>query len=112
MATIRIMITTTSYIGSSEGYSFHFLTAGYSVLVHSGSGHQGHYYACISPNPSKSPATSSDWFKFDDDFISAIPQKSAVNDHYGGVSFRANAYVLVYIQRNRLDETLCEMKVF
>ncbi|VDM43307.1 unnamed protein product, partial [Toxocara canis] len=81
----------------------------HAVLVHSGDFHGGHYVVFINTNMS-GPAK---WCKFDDDVVSRASVRDAIDSNYGGddpelpgKSF-TNAYMLVYIQKNRLNEVLC-----
>lgn len=53
----------------------------HSVLVHSGDVHGGHYYVFI--RPAKDIASSSEWFKFDDDQISRVDEQMAVEGNFG-----------------------------
>lgn len=50
----------------------------YSVLVHSGGVHGGHYYAFIRPT------LSDQWFKFDDERVTKEDLKRALEEQYGG----------------------------
>uniref|UniRef100_F1KR00 Ubiquitin carboxyl-terminal hydrolase 7 n=1 Tax=Ascaris suum TaxID=6253 RepID=F1KR00_ASCSU len=81
----------------------------HAVLVHSGDFHGGHYVVFINTNMS-GPAK---WCKFDDDVVSRASVRDAIDSNYGGddpelpgKSF-TNAYMLVYIQKSRLNEVLC-----
>jgi ubiquitin carboxyl-terminal hydrolase 7 len=83
----------------------------YAVLVHSGEGQSGHYYAFIKPDLSRE---ASQWYKFDDDRVSKVDTKTAVDDNFGGdmettalrygqrvvttIKRAANAYMLVYMR--------------
>ncbi|CEG37976.1 hypothetical protein F444_18119 [Plasmopara halstedii] len=58
-------------------YCYHL----HSVLVHSGDVHGGHYYVFIRPG--KQIATSTDWFKFDDDQITHVDEKVAIEGNFG-----------------------------
>ena len=49
-----------------------------SVLVHSGDVHGGHYYAFIKPT------TGPQWYKFDDDRVTAVTAENAIDDNFGG----------------------------
>ncbi|RLN55798.1 hypothetical protein BBJ29_006664 [Phytophthora kernoviae] len=55
----------------------------HSVLVHSGDVHGGHYYVFIRPG--KHIATSTDWFKFDDDQITRVDEQTAVEGNFGSL---------------------------
>ena len=92
----------------------------HSVLVHQGDVGGGHYYAYIRPTTdtfnysmlSADPATlagvahpDQQWFKFNDEVVSLVPQREAVDNCYGrrwkeGTGFRglSSAYMLVYIR--------------
>lgn len=56
----------------------------HSVLVHSGDVHGGHYYVFI--RPAKDIASSTEWFKFDDDQISRVDEQVAVEGNFGSSS--------------------------
>ncbi|ETK75851.1 hypothetical protein L915_17613 [Phytophthora nicotianae] len=53
----------------------------HSVLVHSGDVHGGHYYVFIRPG--KHIATSTDWFRFDDDQITRVDEQVAIEGNFG-----------------------------
>ncbi|VDK42338.1 unnamed protein product [Anisakis simplex] len=81
----------------------------HAVLVHSGDFHGGHYVVFINTNMN-GPAK---WCKFDDDVVSRASVRDAIDSNYGGddpelpgKSF-TNAYMLVYVQKSRLNEVLC-----
>ncbi|KAG7380325.1 Ubiquitin carboxyl-terminal hydrolase 7 [Phytophthora pseudosyringae] len=61
----------------SSRYIYHL----HSVLVHSGGVHGGHYYVFIRPG--KHIATSTDWFRFDDDHITHVDEQVAVEGNFG-----------------------------
>ncbi|KAF9363780.1 hypothetical protein BGX34_003328 [Mortierella sp. NVP85] len=94
-------------------YSLH------GVLVHSGDLHGGHYFALLRPEK------NGKWFKFDDDRVTPATLKEVLDDNYGGgeplenlthlpivirriLSHKrfTNAYMLVYIRDNAMDEIL------
>ncbi|GMF22322.1 unnamed protein product [Phytophthora fragariaefolia] len=58
-------------------YTYHL----HSVLVHSGDVHGGHYYVFIRPG--KHIATSTDWFRFDDDQITRVDEQVAIEGNFG-----------------------------
>lgn len=60
----------------------------HSVLVHSGDVHGGHYYVFIRPG--KDIASSSSWYRFDDDQISIVDEQTAIEGNYGSVASTAN----------------------
>lgn len=88
----------------------------HSILVHSGDVHGGHYYAFVRPGQDPQ------WFKFDDDVVSAASSSEAIDENFGmdkekpsklgGMAktrrfqshnvFRrfANAYMLVYVRNS------------
>ncbi|CAO3609348.1 unnamed protein product [Cunninghamella echinulata] len=100
----------------------------YGVLVHSGDIHGGHYFALIKPNK------EGKWLRFDDDRVTPVTKKEVFDENFGddskplpdthsnlslingGGGIRANnarlmkrytnAYMLVYIQRSKLEEVL------
>ena len=72
----------------------------HSVMVHSGDVLGGHYYAYILPK-----CTGEQWFKFDDDRVSAAFPEQAIDSNFGvtpsqAVGFKrcSNAYMLVYVR--------------
>eukprot|EP00742_Colponemidia_sp_Colp-10_P010339 GILJ01011350.1.p1 GENE.GILJ01011350.1~~GILJ01011350.1.p1 ORF type:complete len:1306 (+),score=226.14 GILJ01011350.1:105-4022(+) len=98
----------------------------YSVLVHSGDVHGGHYFAFIRPFPPASllggtphPAQKSEWLRFDDERVSKATASSAIQDNFGGPETHAfgknftnsfnrmsNAYMLVYIRESDITSIL------
>ncbi|KAE9344337.1 Ubiquitin carboxyl-terminal hydrolase 12 [Phytophthora fragariae] len=62
---------------NTSRYTYHL----HSVLVHSGDVHGGHYYVFIRPG--KHIATSTDWFRFDDDQISRADEQVAIEGNFG-----------------------------
>jgi hypothetical protein len=82
----------------------------HSVMVHSGDVFGGHYYAYIRPK-----CTGDQWFKFDDDRVSAATPEQAIESNFGvtpsqaNVGFKrcSNAYMLVYVREADLP-TVCK----
>ncbi|KAG0370870.1 hypothetical protein BGZ54_003296 [Gamsiella multidivaricata] len=91
----------------------------HGVLVHSGDLHGGHYFALLKPE------RDGKWYRFDDDRVIPVLLKEVLDENYGGgeslenlaampPALRqlnrhkrfTNAYMLVYIQENALDEVL------
>ncbi|RCH84208.1 hypothetical protein CU097_006643 [Rhizopus azygosporus] len=86
----------------------------HGVLVHSGDIDGGHYFALLKPQK------DSKWFRFDDDRVTPVTLREVFEDNYGDddhddeircTSAKAlkkftNAYMLVYFQKNKLDEIL------
>eukprot|EP01103_Thecamoeba_quadrilineata_P007295 TRINITY_DN1713_c0_g1_i3.p1 TRINITY_DN1713_c0_g1~~TRINITY_DN1713_c0_g1_i3.p1 ORF type:complete len:815 (-),score=134.84 TRINITY_DN1713_c0_g1_i3:828-3233(-) len=66
----------------------------HSVLVHSGTVFQGHYYAYIRPN------LSNEWLKYDDEKVTRATTREAIDQNYGGPDSKrfTSAYLLVYIR--------------
>nr|CAB3267570.1 ubiquitin carboxyl-terminal hydrolase 7-like [Phallusia mammillata] len=82
----------------------------HAILVHSGDNHGGHYVAYLNPKG------DGKWCKFDDDVVSRCTKKEAFLGSFGGVgddSFigrnSTNAYMLVYIRKNKLKDVLCSV---
>ncbi|KAI3952854.1 hypothetical protein MKW92_019983 [Papaver armeniacum] len=75
-----------------------------AVLVHSGGGHGGHYYAFIRPT------VSEQWFKFNDGLVTKEDIKRVLEEQYGGESRCSNAYMLVYIRESNRDEIFCNVE--
>ena len=89
----------------------------HGVLVHSGDLHGGHYFALIKPD------RETRWLKFDDDRVTPVTDKEVLEDNYGGEPLNGltspaqrqqvrsmkrftNAYMLVYIRDDAIDEIL------
>ncbi|KAF9582420.1 hypothetical protein BGW38_000230, partial [Lunasporangiospora selenospora] len=91
----------------------------HGVLVHSGDLHGGHYFALLKPE------RNGKWFRFDDDRVTQVTLKEVMDENYGGgdtlenlatmsLAMRqlnrhkrfTNAYMLVYIRDNAMDEVL------
>ena len=108
---------------NAEGRSAQNVYRLYSVLVHSGGVHGGHYYAYIRPN-----VKGSEWFRFDDEKVTKEDEKSATSDQFGeddvhfnpqqnqlnhvnnnrfntigGGGKYSNAYMLVYVRESEMD---------
>ncbi|XP_026431120.1 ubiquitin carboxyl-terminal hydrolase 13-like isoform X1 [Papaver somniferum] len=75
----------------------------HSVLVHSGVGNGGHYYAYTRPT------LSEQWFKFTDERVTRESIRWAVEELYGGEASNPNAYMLVYIRESDRDEIMCNV---
>ncbi|KAI3856934.1 hypothetical protein MKX03_012342 [Papaver bracteatum] len=75
-----------------------------AVLVHSGGGHGGHYYAFIRPT------VSEQWFKFNDELVTKEDIKRVLEEQYGGEGRYSNAYMLVYIRESNRDEIMCNVE--
>ena len=98
--------------------SLYFL---HSVLVHSGSGHGGHYYCYIRPFFAGVEYSRGEWYKFDDETVHKVTEDEATVGNYGG-ELRgngggyfplsrmsvANAYMLVYVRKRFVDSMLAE----
>jgi len=89
----------------------------YSVLVHSGGVHGGHYYAFIRPDGKQ-------WLKFDDEKVTKVEPSVALEEQFGGNGTEtgygnnvpiktqmrfSNAYMLVYIRDSDRDHILCDV---
>mmetsp|Transcript_25746 Transcript_25746/g.43375 ORF Transcript_25746/g.43375 Transcript_25746/m.43375 type:complete len:1590 (+) Transcript_25746:156-4925(+) len=115
----------------------------HSVLIHAGDVYGGHYYAYIRPSEgefwqniaevdrdvstaletspsnvsSSIPGLGGKWFKFDDEVVSRVDRRLAVEDSYGtgGTSlFRKNfhsAYMLVYIREAEAARTMADVQI-
>ncbi|KAI3910726.1 hypothetical protein MKW92_029235 [Papaver armeniacum] len=75
----------------------------HGVLVHSGGGHGGHYYAYIRPTHSEQ------WFKFNDERVTKEDIKRVLEEQYGGEAKNSNAYMLVYVRESDRDEIMCNV---
>ncbi|KAL6062022.1 ubiquitinyl hydrolase 1 [Balamuthia mandrillaris] len=84
----------------------------YSVLVHSGDVHGGHYYAYIRPG------VKNLWYKFDDERVTKAKVKDVFAGCFGGVSKKpfmwnrnsANAYMLLYMRESDRESLLQPVK--
>lgn len=91
----------------------------HGVLVHSGDLHGGHYFALLKPE------RDGKWYRFDDDRVTQATMKEVLDENYGGgeplenlgamnLAMRqlnrhkrfTNAYMLVYVRDNAMDEVL------
>ncbi|KAF8540340.1 hypothetical protein BDD12DRAFT_734829 [Trichophaea hybrida] len=92
----------------------------HGVLVHSGDLNAGHYYAFLRPQK------DGEFFKFDDDRVTRATRREALDENFGGdyslggnhdgvrnqvsrqlsIKRSMNAYMLVYLRRNKVDEIL------
>lgn len=87
--------------------------------MHSGDLNAGHYYAFLRPEKEGS------FFKFDDDRVTRATMRETMDENFGGdygpgingqiknpqaraISLKRsmNAYMLVYLRKNRIDEIL------
>ncbi|KAK3090560.1 hypothetical protein FSP39_012693 [Pinctada imbricata] len=81
----------------------------HAVLVHSGDNHGGHYVVYINPKG------DGKWCKFDDDVVSRCTKQEAIDNNFGGhdeeisVKHCTNAYMLVYIRENVMNDVLCDV---
>ncbi|XP_015699161.1 ubiquitin C-terminal hydrolase 13-like isoform X2 [Oryza brachyantha] len=108
------------YLSPEADRSVRNLYTLHSVLVHSGGGHGGHYYAFIRP------ALSDTWYKFDDERVTKEDMKRALEEQYGGeeelphtnpglnttpIRFtkHSNAYMLVYIRESDKEKIICDL---
>ena len=76
----------------------------FSVLVHLGTVYGGHYYAFARTSQERK------WYKFDDDAVSVVDEKTAIDDNFGGknnMSLRMfSAYYLVYIRKSEIERIM------
>ena len=97
----------------------------HSVLVHSGSGHGGHYFSYIRPFFVGVEYERGGWYKFDDETVVRATEEEATVGCYGGVPDRgggylplgrmslassANAYMLVYVRQSVVRMTVEDIK--
>ena len=97
----------------------------HSVLVHSGSGHGGHYFSYIRPIFEGVEYDRGGWYKFDDETVVRATEEEATVGCYGGVPERgggyfplgrmslassANAYMLVYVRQSVVRMTVDDIK--
>ncbi|KAI3951352.1 hypothetical protein MKW92_031050 [Papaver armeniacum] len=91
------------YLSPDADRSVRNLYTLHSVLVHSGGGNRGHYYAFIRPT------LSEQWFKFNDERVTKEDTMWALEEQYGGEARYSNAYMLVYIRESDRDEIICNV---
>ncbi|KAI3915068.1 hypothetical protein MKW92_007257 [Papaver armeniacum] len=91
------------YLCTDSDRSVRNLYTLYGVLVHSGGGHRGHYYALIRPT------ISEQWFKFNDERVTKEAIKQALEEQFGGEGKYSNAYMLVYIRESDRDKIICNV---
>ncbi|KAI8877977.1 cysteine proteinase [Backusella circina FSU 941] len=84
----------------------------HGVLVHSGDISSGHYFALLRPEKEDK------WYRFDDDRVIPVTKKEVFEESIGDNEVKAsrdsaqmikrftNAYMLVYIQKSKLDKML------
>ncbi|KAH0664377.1 hypothetical protein KY284_029308 [Solanum tuberosum] len=103
------------YLSSEADRTVRNLYTLHSVLVHGGSVTGGHYYAFIRPT------LSNQWYKFDDERVTKVDAKRALEEQYGGqgklpqtnpeygfqISQNSNAYLLVYIRESDKEKIMC-----
>ncbi|KAG5602721.1 hypothetical protein H5410_034091, partial [Solanum commersonii] len=103
------------YLSSEADRTVRNLYTLHSVLVHGGSVTGGHYYAFIRPT------LSNQWYKFDDERVTKVDAKRALEEQYGGqgklpqtnpeygfqTSQNSNAYLLVYIRESDKEKIMC-----
>lgn len=65
------------YVSKSDGTEIYVL---HSVLVHVGDVHAGHYFVFIQPD-----ADTRQWYKFDDETVTRVDEKEAIEDNFGYV---------------------------
>ena len=89
----------------------------HSVLVHSGGMNGGHYYAFIRP------LGMEQWYRFDDERVTKVKEKEAVEAQFGGLEHQQNpghtpqwkypkissAYMLVYVRESEIPEINTEV---
>ncbi|KAI3866555.1 hypothetical protein MKX03_014826, partial [Papaver bracteatum] len=93
------------YLSPDADRSVRNLYTLHAVLVHSGGGNGGHYYAFIRPT------LSEQWFKFNDERVTKEDTKWALEEQYGGEGRYSNAYMLVYIRESDRDKIICNADV-
>ncbi|KAL3367030.1 hypothetical protein AABB24_011632 [Solanum stoloniferum] len=91
------------YLSSEADRTVRNLYTLHSVLVHGGSVTGGHYYAFIRPT------LSNQWYKFDDERVTKVDAKRALEEQYGGQGKNSNAYLLVYIRESDKEKIMCNV---
>ncbi|KAI3938560.1 hypothetical protein MKW98_016065 [Papaver atlanticum] len=93
------------YLSPDADRSVRNLYTLHAVLVHSGGGNGGHYYAFIRPT------LSEQWFKFNDERVTKEDINWALEEQCGGEGRYSNAYMLVYIRESDRDKIICNADV-
>ncbi|KAL6758807.1 hypothetical protein V8C86DRAFT_1411207 [Haematococcus lacustris] len=106
------------YLSPGADRSVRLLYRLHSVLVHSGGGHGGHYYAFIRPD-------AKTWLKFDDERVTLEDKRRAMDEQFGGdedssapgypcppgpplrLARLSNAYMLVYVRVEDWERVMC-----
>jgi ubiquitin carboxyl-terminal hydrolase 7 len=98
------------FLDSDADRSIHHRYHLHGVLVHMGDLHGGHYIAYIRPD------AGGKWFKFDDDKVTPASANEVFEQNFGGgegvgkfggrAKRMTNAYMLVYIREDQLNEVL------
>ncbi|CAI9095954.1 OLC1v1032001C1 [Oldenlandia corymbosa var. corymbosa] len=97
------------YLSPDADKSVRNLYTLHSVLVHSGGGRGGHYYAFIRPT------IGDQWYKFDDERVTREDVNRALEEQYGseaipaGFTKYSSAYMLVYIRERDKDKIICDV---
>lgn len=90
-------------------YTYHL----HGVLVHTGSISGGHYCAYLKTN------IDSEWYKFDDSYVTVVDSKTAINDNFGVDLNHSNlntynncttAYLLIYVLESERETIFQEVK--
>ena len=74
----------------------------YSVIVHSGSANNGHYYCFIKDESDK-------WFKFNDTSVTIASLSDVIDDNFGGDGKNYSAYLLFYVKNGSKNEIFFEV---
>ena len=78
----------------------------HTIFVHTGDNNGGHYVTYLNPN------CDDNWFKFDDEIVFRCSKEEAIDNNFGGQRehhnnrFCTNAYMLVYICENDMEDTI------
>lgn len=74
----------------------------FSIIVHIGGVDSGHYTALICPKTG-----NNQWYEFNDRSVRRVSDSWAINRNYGGSDRIFSAYVLMYVQKDAIDELFC-----
>ena len=87
----------------------------HAVLSHEGDAGSGHYRAYVLP---RRDGNSNQWYEFDDTRVTPVREDVAVKQQYGGkfargggmfgLGCKPNAYMLVYVRKDLVDEDAIE----
>lgn len=75
----------------------------YSVVMHWGSLNSGHFISFARPD------MGNQWYEFNDSRVRKVNEEYAIQHNFGGQNRRYNAYILVYIREQNINEIFCKI---